>query len=177
VSQAPQYQNAREPQLANHCVDTAHPDNPFAYPAIAHRADERSPYFGAPWTYVSFPCADWPVQDRARYVGPWNRDTASPILLVGTTTDPATPYRDAVSTSHELANARLLTLDGWGHTAFLQGSTCIDQYEAAYLIDGTLPPRGATCSPDSPPFGPTSQTEAQRRSAMPMPMPFLPAHF
>jgi hypothetical protein len=82
-----------------------------------------------------------------------------------------------VSTSHELANARLLTLDGWGHTAFLQGSTCIDQYEAAYLIDGTLPPRGATCSPDSPPFGPTSQTEAQRRSAMPMPMPFLPAHF
>ncbi len=175
VLQEPQYQNGREAQIANNCVDTNNPRNPFAYPAIAHKADERSPYFGAAWTYVSFPCAYWSVRDRARYVGPWNRDTASPILLVGTTTDPATPYRYAVTTSHELANARLLTLDGWGHTAFLQGSTCIDQYEAAYLIEGTLPPRGATCSPDSPPFGAASQIEAQRRSAMPL--PFLPALF
>ena len=113
------------------------------------------------------------MRDRARYVGPWNRDTASPILLVGTTTDPATPYHDAVSTSRELANARLLTLDGWGHTAFLQGSTCIDQYEASYLIDDTLPAQGTTCSPDSPPFGATNQAPIQRQSAM----PFLPALF
>jgi hypothetical protein len=49
--------------------------------------------------------------------------------------------------------ARLLTLDGWGHTAFLQGSACIDRYETAYLIDGTLPAPGTTCRPDSPPFG------------------------
>jgi pimeloyl-ACP methyl ester carboxylesterase len=173
LSQAPQYQNAREAQLANNCVDTANPDSQFAYPAIAHEADERSPYFGSAWTYVSFPCAGWPAQDRARYVGPWDRETASPILLVGTTTDPATPYHDAVSTSHELANARLLTLDGWGHTAFFQGSICVDQYDAAYLIDGTLPAPGTTCSPDSPPFGPTNQAEIQRRSAM----PFLPALF
>jgi pimeloyl-ACP methyl ester carboxylesterase len=175
VLQAPAYQNGREAQLANLCVDTANPDSPLAYHAIAHKADERSPFFGAAWTYVSFPCAGWAARDRARYVGPWNRDTASPILLVSTTTDPATPYHDAVSTSHELANARLLTLDGWGHTAFLQGSACIDQYETAYLIDGTLPPRGATCSPDSPPFGPTNGAEIQRRSAMPL--PFLSALF
>jgi pimeloyl-ACP methyl ester carboxylesterase len=157
LAQAPQYQNRREVQLANLCVDTANPASQLAYPAIAHEADERSPYFGAAWTYVSFPCAGWPAQDRARYVGPWDRETASPILLVGTTTDPATPYHNAVSTSHELANARLLTLDGWGHSAFLQGSTCIDQYETAYLIDGTLPTPQTTCSPDSPPFGQANQ--------------------
>jgi pimeloyl-ACP methyl ester carboxylesterase len=173
VAQAAPYQNGREAQLANNCVDTANPGNPFAYPAIAHEADERSPFFGAVWTYVAFPCAGWPTLDQDRYVGPWNRDTASPILLVGVTTDPATPYHDAVSTSHELDNARLLTLDGWGHTAFLQGSTCIDQYEIAYLIDGTLPARGTTCSPDSPPFGPTNQATIQRQSAM----PFLPTLF
>jgi hypothetical protein len=168
-----QYQNGREALLANHCVDTDNPRNPFAYPAIAHKADEQSPYFGAPWTYVTFPCVYWAVQDRDRYVGPWNRQTASPILLVSTTTDPATPYRDAVSASHELANARLLTLQGWGHTAFFQGSTCIDQFDAAYLIDGALPAPGTTCSPDSPPFGPTNQTAIQRPGAM----PFLSALF
>ncbi len=173
LPQAAPYQNAREAQLANNCVDTANPSNPFAYPAIAHEADERSPFFGAAWTYVSFPCADWPAQDPDRYIGPWNRDTTSPILLIGVTTDPATPYHDAVSTSHVLANARLLTLDGWGHTAFLQGSTCIDQYEIAYLINGTLPARGTTCSPDSLPFGPTTQTMIQQQSAM----SFLPTLF
>jgi pimeloyl-ACP methyl ester carboxylesterase len=171
--QPPSYQNGREAELANNCVDTANPDNPFAYPAIAYKADERSPYFGSAWTYVSFPCVYWPVRDRDRYMGPWNRQTARPILLVGTTTDPATTYRDAVSTSHELANARLLTLQGWGHTAFFQGSTCIDQFDAAYLIDGTLPDPGTTCSPDSPPFGSASRTEIQRPSAMPFPPAFF----
>ncbi|TMC01605.1 MAG: alpha/beta hydrolase [Chloroflexi bacterium] len=147
------YQNPREALFANNCVDTSNPGNPLAYPAIAQEASERSPLFGSLWTYVSAPCAGWAARDAGRFDGPWNRHTARPILLVGTTTDPTTPYHDAVSTSHELADARLLTLDGSGHTAFLQGSTCIDRAESAYLISGTLPDRGTTCTPDAPPFG------------------------
>ncbi len=153
LAPAPPYDNTREAQIASICDDTANPASQLAYPAIARQADKQLPFFGPLVTYLSFPCAGWPVVDRARYVGPWNRDTASPILLIGTTGDPATPYHNAVSTSRELANARLLTLEGGGHTAFLQGSACIDQYETAYLIDGTLPAPGAICRPDSPPFG------------------------
>jgi pimeloyl-ACP methyl ester carboxylesterase len=148
------YQQSQvEASLASLCADTANPANPLAYPAIARQADERTPYFGSLSTYLTFACAGWPVVDRDSYVGPWNHATASPILLVGTIYDPSTPYQDAVSASHELANARLLTYDGWGHSTFLQGSTCIFRYESAYLINGTLPAPGTTCLPDKPPFG------------------------
>jgi pimeloyl-ACP methyl ester carboxylesterase len=163
----PPYVNTKEAQVANNCVDTANPGSARLWPSIARAADERSPFFGAAWTYVSFACAGWPARDRARYVGPWDRRTASPILLVGTTLDPATPYHDAVTTSHELANARLLTLDGWGHTAFLQGSACVDERETAYLVNGTLPETGATCTPNVAPFGPPDAAAAARARAMP----------
>ena len=43
--------------------------------------------------------------------------SARPILLVGNKVDPATPYQDAVAMSHDLADARLVTVDGYGHSA------------------------------------------------------------
>ena len=52
----------------------------------------------------------------------------------------------------ELANARLLTLKGYGHTALINPSSCINRHVTRYLIKGTLPPVGATCAQDSPPF-------------------------
>ena len=166
------YQNAREALLASNCEDTVNPRSPLAYPAIAREAAERSTLFGPLWAYTSAPCAGWAVRDAGRYDGPWNRDTAYPILLIGTTTDPTTPYHDAVSTSRELTNARLLTLDGWGHTAFLQGSACIDRAESAYLISGTLPDGGTTCLPDAPPFGAPTPATLQRPAALSFtPMP------
>jgi hypothetical protein len=56
--------------------------------------------------------------------------------------------------SRTLANARLLTIDGWGHGFFLAGkSTCADEAMAAYLIDGQLPAVGTVCPEDAPPFG------------------------
>ena len=57
------------------------------------------------------------------YRGPWNAST-SPILVIGNTVDPATPLRNSVVMAHQLANARLLVVDGYGHTEFLNPSTC-----------------------------------------------------
>jgi hypothetical protein len=167
----PDYQNGREAQVANNCVDTDNPRDASRYPAIARAADRRSPYFGSPWTYVSLRCAGWPARDRDRYTGPWDRPTARPVLLVGVTTDPATPYRDALTTRRELARARLLTLDGWGHTAFLQGSACVDAFETAYLLAGDLPPEGTRCRPDVPPFAAPPGPGAAARPVAPLPAP------
>lgn len=74
------------------------------------------------------------------------------VLVVGTMLDPATPYEGAVALAHDLANARLLTLDGWGHTALLQPSTCAHEAEVRYLVDLTLPAAGSVCRPDFGPF-------------------------
>ena len=58
---------------------------------------------------------------------------AAPIVVVGTTRDPATPYRWAEELSQELDSGVLLSRDGDGHTAFQQGNACIDKAIEAYL--------------------------------------------
>jgi hypothetical protein len=51
-----------------------------------------------------------------------------------------------------LARARLLTVDGSGHTALLNPSDCASRYVSDYLVDGTLPPEGTVCPQNQPPF-------------------------
>ena len=85
----------------------------------------------------------------------------SPILVIGNTFDPETPYAGAVAMAGSLALSRLLTVDGYGHTVLLNPSRCAQDYVASYLIDGTLPPPGTVCPQDQPPFT-TSPSPATR---------------
>lgn len=70
----------------------------------------------------------------------------SPILVIGTTNDPATPYRWAVKLSEILTNSRLITLESDGHTGYNRGSECIDQTVEKYLISGDIPAENLLCS-------------------------------
>lgn len=72
--------------------------------------------------------------------------------MIGNTGDPNTPYNSAVAMSRDLARARLLTVDGFGHTEFLNPSTCAIGYEFSYLTTGALPPIGTVCAQDGTPF-------------------------
>ncbi|WP_030760092.1 MULTISPECIES: alpha/beta hydrolase [unclassified Streptomyces] len=90
-----------------------------------------------------------------RYTGPFDRPTAHPILVVNPVYDTATSYQAAQSMTSEPADARLLTLQGYGHTALLNPSTCVNDYAVRYLTTGTLPPAEATCRQDTPPFAQT----------------------
>jgi len=65
--------------------------------------------------------------------------------VLGTTRDPATPYQWAVNLASQLKSGRLLTRDGDGHTAYLRGSTCIDDSVDGYLVSGALPAAGTVC--------------------------------
>ena len=60
--------------------------------------------------------------------------------MIGNTGDPATPYQGAVAMSRDLARARLLTVDGFGHTEFANPGTCAVNDEISYLTTGALPP-------------------------------------
>lgn len=66
--------------------------------------------------------------------------------------DPATGHRNAVLMTDLLLGSRLLTVDGWGHTARDTGSECADQILERYLVAGTLPPHGTVCQPGLVPF-------------------------
>ncbi len=153
------------------CTDSDFPSNPWEWPFWARLADRRAPYFGAAWTWQSVPCATWPARDADRYAGPWDRETANPVLLVANRLgDPATPYEDAVSTQRLLADARLLTLNSFGHIAFLQ-SQCVVTAVERYVIALELPRRGTVCQPDRMPFdplpAPTEGEEALTEAVMP----------
>ena len=70
---------------------------------------------------------------------------APPILVVGTTGDPATPYEWARALSTELRSGVLVTYDGDGHTAYDTGSACVDRLVDDYLINRTAPADGTRC--------------------------------
>lgn len=99
------------------------------------------------------PCAsNWPGRSDDRYTGPWNLETETPILLIGTRYDPNTGYANAQRSEKLLGNAVLLTLDGYGHVSFTDPSACIDQWRPRYLVDLETPPPGTVCEPDGRPF-------------------------
>ncbi|MFF4751472.1 alpha/beta hydrolase [Streptomyces sp. NPDC002514] len=107
--------------------------------------EKASPVFGRGLAWAALSCGYWPV----RATGGQHRIEArgaGPIVVVGTTRDPATPYSWAESLSRQLTSARLLTYAGDGHTAYRRGSTCIDSAINAYLLEGTPPANGKRCS-------------------------------
>jgi pimeloyl-ACP methyl ester carboxylesterase len=153
----PAVYTGQEQTLAVLCSDSPNPRDPAAYAAAAQLAYARSGGFGLQWAWNSEACADWPAaaaQDR--YAGPWNRPTASTILVLGNTGDPVLPYRDSVAMSRDLARARLLTVDGYGHTEAANPSTCATDYEISYLLTGALPAAGTVCQQNATPFPPPS---------------------
>ncbi|HUZ35364.1 MAG TPA: alpha/beta hydrolase [Streptosporangiaceae bacterium] len=134
------------------CADSPDPRDPASYPVQAAFGYARSGAFGPSVTWQSEVCATWPATDADGYYGPWNHRTASPILVVNTIYDPATPYVNAPILIKELARSRLLTLAGSGHTALLNPSACVNRYESSYFLTGTLPPPGTVCRQDHQPF-------------------------
>ncbi|MER6999951.1 alpha/beta fold hydrolase [Streptomyces sp. NPDC000410] len=134
------------------CGDSPNPRDPGAYHSLEEASATRAGDAGRFWTWSAEVCATWPAIAANRYRGPWNKPTAHPVLVVGTVYDPSTPYAGAQAMAKELGNARLLTHRGYGHTALINPSSCVKNHESRYLIDGTLPPAGATCPQDTPPF-------------------------
>jgi pimeloyl-ACP methyl ester carboxylesterase len=101
--------------------------------------------------YVELAWGLFPVQARDAYYGPFDASSSAPtVLVVGTTYDPATPYRWSKILTADLGNARLLTMRGDGHTAYGGQSACIDAAVDAYLEDGALPPEGTVCRQEVP---------------------------
>ncbi|MGC9441564.1 alpha/beta hydrolase [Streptomyces sp. WG5] len=107
--------------------------------------EKASPVFGEGLAWSSLNCAYWPVKPTGE---PHRIEAAgaAPIVVVGTTRDPATPYRWAESLAGQLSSGHLLTYEGDGHTAYGRGSTCIDSAINTYLLRGTPPKDGTRCS-------------------------------
>jgi pimeloyl-ACP methyl ester carboxylesterase len=130
------------------CGESPNPTTVSAYIEQALTSYQRAgpnmwPLFGV--------CLGWSVMAQDAYLGPWKKPTP-PVLVIGNTFDPATPYSSSKRMARELFDGHFLTVDGFGHTELLNTSRCAQDYIAAYLIDGTLPPDGTKCMQDYLPF-------------------------
>jgi pimeloyl-ACP methyl ester carboxylesterase len=82
-----------------------------------------------------------PVSEQ---LGDVRADAAAPVLVVGTTRDPATPFAGAQDLVTRLTGSRLLTFDSTEHTAYTKNA-CINRGVNGYLLRGTLPSNGTVC--------------------------------
>jgi pimeloyl-ACP methyl ester carboxylesterase len=108
---------------------------------------EASPVFGPPLAWSLLSCTYWPVAGTGGAHPSVDAEGAPPILLIGTTGDPATPYEGTRRMKRALgAGVGVeLTYEGEGHGAYTGGNACIRDTADAYLLDGKIPEDGKTC--------------------------------
>ncbi len=135
--------NASEAEQAIDCLDHPVSRDLGSYPALAARAAKTAPIFGPLLAWALLDCAVWPTAPT-RAPAATTAVGAPPILVVGTTDDPATPYEWAVHLAEELRHGFLLTWHGEDHVAYFY-SACVRAAAQSYLISGTLPRPGAAC--------------------------------
>ncbi|TBN57758.1 alpha/beta hydrolase [Glaciihabitans arcticus] len=96
------------------------------------------------YAHVEAACTAWPYAPK-KQPGMYDAAGADPILVIGTTNDPATPYAWAKSLAGQLESGVLVTFNGEGHTAYGRSNGCIVETVDAYFIDGTVPTSDPNC--------------------------------
>ena len=91
-------------------------------------------------------CPTWPVESTGDLERPISYDGDPPILILGTTGDPATPYEYAEQMHDALSSSRLVTLRAEGHLAFDQ-SECVQEIVVRHLVRDEAPKKDRTCRP------------------------------
>jgi pimeloyl-ACP methyl ester carboxylesterase len=113
--------------------------------ALKAKAPTIGDYLGYDDTFVlEALCSNWPypVPDLP---DTYDAEGAAPILVIGTSNDPATPYANAVSLAKQLSSGVLISYQGEGHTIYAQGVPCVDDTVDAYFISGTVPSKDPNC--------------------------------
>jgi pimeloyl-ACP methyl ester carboxylesterase len=136
--------NSMEALYAVNCLD--HDDYIATKDVPSHFAQfERvSPTFGRAFAYGLSTCSNWPVKSGQHTVA-LHAKGAPPIVVIGTTRDPATPLKWAQALASQLDSGRLITRDGDGHTGFQRGNSCVDDAVERWLIDGKVPKQNLMC--------------------------------
>ncbi|MCL2467690.1 MAG: alpha/beta hydrolase [Micrococcales bacterium] len=139
------FSNSTEAHVAIRCADARDEADPATVAALNEQIMQVAPTLGKYFVDVGVDsCAAWPTPVVPRldsYAG----IGAGPIVVIGTTNDPATPYEWAVALSEYLDEGVLVTYKGEGHTAYLSAGECVQSAVDDFLVNGKLPSNGLTC--------------------------------
>jgi pimeloyl-ACP methyl ester carboxylesterase len=138
------YENVDEANFAVNCVDRPWPRTQQPYYDLAARVKKDYPRFGPAIALSGIGCATWPVPPIGR-PHPVSGAGSPPVVVIGTTRDPATPYEWAVSLAKQLDKGVLITHEGDGHTVYRVGApNCVLRPVNDYLVSLTAP-SASTC--------------------------------
>lgn len=137
------FSNDQEANVAINCLDRTAPRDPATYERAAAEILSTAPAFGPPLAWSGLICGLWPFPATGT-PAPANAPGSPPILVVGTTNDPATPFVWSEALARQLPQGRLLRRDGEGHTAYGL-DPCTSAIGDAYLLTLDLPPGRLTC--------------------------------
>tara|TARA_B110000503_G_scaffold139582_1_gene228315 strand:- start:1393 stop:2868 length:1476 start_codon:yes stop_codon:yes gene_type:complete len=106
---------------------------------------EAAPIFGPYLNFAGLPCKYWKSQPQLPPIA-LKKITTPPILIIGVTNDPATPYKWSQELAEVFTNSRLLTLNGEGHTGHNQGNKCVDSVVDSYFLTGKIGSEALICA-------------------------------
>ncbi|CAE6371345.1 unnamed protein product [Rhizoctonia solani] len=138
------------------CADATDPGSTSTkdvFDFLVHVTRTVSPMFGPSWGDGGFYCHHWPVRAVERYTGPWNKQLANPILVIGNKADPVTPFVSAKKVADALGDsAALIQQDEYGHTSLAMHSNCTIAALKNYFVHNKLPTHELHCGTDQPLF-------------------------
>lgn len=135
--------NSTEAFRAYNCMDYPLDSTPEQLAAADALIDAQAPTIAPYWSGPDT-CQDWPYPPTGTR-DPITADGAAPILVIGTTNDPATPYQWSVALADQLSSGVLITRVGEGHTGYNKGNACVDGAVEAYFLEGSVPQDGLRC--------------------------------
>ena len=136
--------NSTEAFIAINCLDYSASDDLATMRAEATELKAAAPVLGPQMSYGGASCADWPFESSRDRVA-IEADGSAPILVVGTTNDPATPYVWAKNVAKQLKNGHLVTYNGEGHTAYNKSNSCVNDTVDDFFIDNKVPSADPNC--------------------------------
>lgn len=137
--------NSTEAFRAINCLDYPLPEAGDDKAARQAEIEAAAPVIGPFWGYdTGGGCELWPAKSHAERTE-IHAEGADPILVIGTTGDPATPYEWAVSLADQLDSGVLVSYEGEGHTAYNKSNACVNSAVEQYFIDGTVPASDPMC--------------------------------
>lgn len=135
--------NSTEAFRAYNCMDYPLEDDQAAEDAATAKIEAGAPTIAPYWSGPDS-CLVWPYPPTGTR-GEIHAEGAGPILVIGTTNDPATPYEWSEALAEQLEEGVLVTRVGEGHTGYNKGNSCVDGAVEMYLLDDVVPEDGLRC--------------------------------
>jgi len=123
------------------CLDWRGPKSTASIKGLAQKFSQVAPVFGPYLAYSGLSCQFFTAPTRSVM----KEVSTTPVIIIGTTRDPATPYVWAQELHKTIRNSLLITFEADGHTGYGHGSSCVDSAVNQYFLTGILPTSDLTC--------------------------------